>query len=238
MKVFIIDNKKVKEIPSVPNYGVAEDCSVYRLDTKKRMSVYPSGRSGYLCFRTSHNNRTSYSFLHKVVAECWCPDNNDMDNKTQVNHKNGNKLDNRPSNLEWVTPAENQRHAVETGLKGSGEDLYNSSMTNDIAHLVCQDLEQGMRVKDVADKFNLTNDVVGKIKSGDTYFKIRVLYNIDHPYKNNLSENTVRWVCERINEGLSDRNISKTSNNEKVTFVEVKRIRYKIRYKNISDEYF
>lgn len=58
--------------------------------------------------------RNRYVYEHQIMAVAmgW-----DTIGKT-VNHKNGDRYDNRPSNLEVLSLKDNIRHAKETGLNG------------------------------------------------------------------------------------------------------------------------
>jgi hypothetical protein len=61
--------------------------------------------------------------IHRLVALAFIPN---IENKPQINHKDGNKLNNHFTNLEWVTNKENHRHKMEHGLNVtlSGEEHY------------------------------------------------------------------------------------------------------------------
>lgn len=68
--------------------------------------------------------------LHRLVAEKYVPN---PENKPQVNHIDGNKMNNAASNLEWVTNQENRNHAVNNGLHVYGEKCtYSKLRKNDV----------------------------------------------------------------------------------------------------------
>jgi hypothetical protein len=60
------------------------------------------------------NRKNKPHTIHRLVAMAFIDNPN---NKPQVNHKDGNKLNNHIDNLEWCTASENHQHAWDTGLK-------------------------------------------------------------------------------------------------------------------------
>ena len=74
----------------------------------------PTMSQRYLYVKLYKNAKPRTIRLHRIVAEAFVP--NPM-HKPQVNHINGNRLDNSVGNLEWCTSSENLRHAYKTGLK-------------------------------------------------------------------------------------------------------------------------
>lgn len=73
----------------------------------------PFLNGGYLRVGFRTNNVLKNYLIHVLVANAFIPN---PENKPQVNHKDGNKLNNSVSNLEWVSASENVIHAKKHNL--------------------------------------------------------------------------------------------------------------------------
>ena len=98
---------------TLDDYEITTDGQIINKKTGHILKGQPNAK-GYL--RVSISKKLM--FIHRLVAEKYIPN---PDNLPQVNHKDGNKLNNSVENLEWVSNQQNRNHAVETGLHLSGE---------------------------------------------------------------------------------------------------------------------
>lgn len=83
-----------------------------RLWKGKVLSQTVAATRGYCQVSLSVDGKAHKVYVHRLVAEAWLSGCDET-----VNHKDGNKLNNDVSNLEWVSHSDNLRHAFATGLK-------------------------------------------------------------------------------------------------------------------------
>lgn len=121
-------------------------------------------RRGYLSITLFDEHGKSYQTkTHRLVALAFIPNSN---NKPYINHKDFNRQNNSPENLEWVTPQENTDH-----MKLNGRTLIGTS--NPAAVLneesVIKIKASRMKVKELAELYNVSIPTIEAIRYGRTW---------------------------------------------------------------------
>ena len=112
---------------------------------------------GYRRVLLTRDNGTTITIgIHRLVAMAFLPN---PECKNEVNHLDGNKLNNNVSNLQWTWSYENMEHALHNGLR-------KSAISDDTIREICKLLEQGERGCDIARKLNIPVHHVKDIKAG------------------------------------------------------------------------
>lgn len=157
------------EITTVPELAGLYDVSSWgnvRNKTTMKMKTQTKQPSGYyaVSFRCRPKDYHGTIRVHRLVAEHFIPNISDL---PQVNHKDGNKSNNKMWNLEWSSAKDNLSHAKEIGLNVNyGETHGNSKLTN---ASVLKIRESVGTCKEVGDAFGVSAATVSLIRNNKRY---------------------------------------------------------------------
>lgn len=127
-------------------------------DGTVNVKTSPHKSTGYLRFW--RDGKAHY--VHRVVAEFFMGPSN-----LHVNHIDGNKLNNHPNNLEYVTRGGNAEHAHRTGLINvKGEGNGRAKITHNIAKLIRESNKDALAL---AKEYGVSRSSVYDIKHGRTW---------------------------------------------------------------------
>ena len=108
-------------------YFVSENGDVFRNEKQLKPS---KDTGGYLGVNVCKNGIVKRFMIHRMVGECYLENENNL---PEINHEDGNKSNNRYSNLKWTTSGDNKKHAYNNGLMiaPKGEKSKVSKLKND-----------------------------------------------------------------------------------------------------------
>jgi len=155
-----------KKYKTFGNYLVFSNGEVYSLISNKYIKKFKNDR-GY----NQISLKGKVYKQHRLVAQLFI---DNPEKKKEVNHKDGNKMNNDISNLEWCTRLENMQHAYKAGLivnkhgEGSSRSILTQAQVNYIRdNYKPRHPEFGQC--GLGRRFNVTNSCVWRVIHGDNW---------------------------------------------------------------------
>jgi len=171
-KGLIYNNEDYSEWLEISNLG--------RIRNSKTMTIRKQNllKSGY-CFITfsmgSRKNKKTIR-VHKAIAETFI---NNPYNKLIINHKDGNKLNNKIENLEWSTYSENTIHAYKNKLIKTQIQINNKNFKlklEDVFYIInnYKSRDENFGARALGRKFNVAHITILRIlKNKDFYENLK-----------------------------------------------------------------
>lgn len=190
-----------------------------------RKILTPRIRGGYyyfadICVAPEFNRRRRLVKVHRLVVMAFlgpCPNNCGIFKHSiycQVNHKDGNKLNNNVNNLEYCTPKENNDHALRFGLykPAFGEKQWLHVLTEAQVKNIVELLKTSMFIKDIAKTFNVCSGTIRAIKYGNNWTRVTKIIKYRAERGKKLNSNKVLEIVNLLSLGISKTEIAKKFN--------------------------
>ena len=245
--------KNMKDI-GFPEYCVTKEGQVWSLKVDRLLTPVLNNCGYYFVRIYNYEHKLVNLTIHRLVAKMFCH-NPDLENKIQVNHIDGNKLNNHYTNLEWMTPSENTQHSNDAGLRKpthshehtkfpeEGEVVHdwqeygNSDLSDDDVHKACKMLQDGYRVCDISAMTGYNRRMVQYIRDRHhlKWKHITELYDFSKiKRKEKTSPEVVMKICESLQSGNSINETYKLLNVERKLVANIKNRKF---HKQISNNY-
>lgn len=155
--------EEFRDLQGFDNYQISNLGRIYSKKKRTCLKVKKLGNSGYYQVRLSKDGKYVYKNLHRILAETFIPNPN---NYRTVNHINGNKLDNRISNLEWADDCTQQHQACLLGLKPTTQHILTEE---EILDVYKRYFEKGESVCSIAKSYNTRQQQITKLVKGQRH---------------------------------------------------------------------
>ncbi len=159
-----------KKIKTNDNYSINEVGEVRNDKTNKILTPFINKQNGYKYVDLWKNNKCKKYALHRLIAEAFIPN---PENKTTVDHKDGNRLNNSLDNLRWATYSEQNSRFNTYGIRS--EKVI-------VTHINGEILEFN-RITDVAEYFDTTISNISQMLKKGTYGKRGITRYYKFEYK-------------------------------------------------------
>ena len=126
---------------------------------------------GYFYVMLKIKGKHKNHYIHRLVANAFVKNNNP--NAKEINHIDGDKSNNCPANLEWVTSSENTQHGIRTGLIPQPPGRNCMAINKETGHIITSE-----RVSDLARMLSVRRDTIAHILRSGRHgnFKYEVVY--------------------------------------------------------------
>ena len=153
-------------VKSLERFSVDKNNRVFPIKEKLLTLKLPKG-AYYYQILLYKNSKYKLFRVHRLVCESF---KEKTSTNLEVNHIDGNKLNNNINNLEWVTKSNNILHSHNILGQDNGEDRYNSKLTeSEVIEIYNSTLPQ----LKLADMYNVSKTCIQQIKSGKSWKQVK-----------------------------------------------------------------